>query len=379
MKSLELSNQRICQFYTDNPFISFEAVNLMIVDLFEKVLLEKENITKPQLPLSTINTIGNENSANNPIHDFIDNFEKKSSTMIQNVQQPIYSFICASEERINSNLNILKDGNATIQTAQTKFMSDLGEILHKFSQNNNEQNNSKNLSGVLTKMYNSAEVHNPNKTPNSTGLILLKRLRKSNILIDNKNSEENVTTDEVQAFLSSIDEQNCNGIFISQQCGISGKKNYQIEMHNNNIIVYVHHGENQPAKIEAAVDIIDQLSSKMRQFKHQTEDDCTIPKEMLDTINNEYQLFLSQKNAVVDVFKESQKKVLSQIDEIRFPTLDKYLATKYSAPIQKPGLKCELCKSFSANNLKALAAHKRGCIRKQTTSPINVNVTVPIK
>jgi hypothetical protein len=345
----------------------------MIIDLFEKALSNKENIARSQMPLSTID---NENSSNNSIHQLMDNFEKKSSTMIQNVQQPIYSFICASEERINSNLNILKDGNTTIQIAQTKFMTDLGDILQKFNQNNNEQNNTKNLSGVLTKMYNSAEVHNPNKIPNSNGhgLILLKRIRKSNILIDNKNSEENVTNDEVQAFLSSIDEQNCNGIFISQQSGISGKKNYQIEMHNNNIIVYVHHGEYLPAKIEVAVDIIDQLSAKMRQFKHQTEDDCTIPKDMLDTINNEYQLFLSQKNAVVDVFKESQKKVLSQIDEIRFPTLDKYLATKYSAPIQKPGLKCDLCKSFSANNLKALAAHKRGCIRKQTPAPVAVSV-----
>ena len=378
MKSLELSNQRVCKFYEDNPSISFEAVNLMIIDLFEKALLsDKENITNHRKPLTTL--FNDENASNNSIHDFMDNFEKKSSTMIQNVQQPIYSFICASEERINSNLNLIKDGNATIQTAQTKFMTDLGDILQKFNQNNTEQNNAKNLSGVLTKMYNSAEVHNPNKTPNSNGLILLKRIRKSNILIDNKNSEENVTNDEVQVFLSSIDEQNCNGIFISQQSGISGKKNYQIELHNNNIIVYVHHGDYQPAKIEVAVDIIDQLSAKMRQFKHQTEDDCTIPKEMLDTINNEYQLFLSQKNAVVDVFKESQKKVLSQIDEIRFPTLDKYLATKYSAPIQKPGLKCELCKSFSANNLKALAAHKRGCIRKQQPSPINVNISVPVK
>ena len=376
MKSLELSNQRVCKFYEDNPTISFEAVNLMIIDLFEKALSNKENIAKPQLPLATIPSIGNENSSNNSIHEFMDNFEKKSSTMIQNVQQPIYSFICASEERINSNLNILKDGNTTIQTAQIKFMADLGDVLQKFNQTNTEHNNTKNLSGVLTKMYNSAEVHNPNKIPNSNGhgLILLKRIRKSNILIDNKNSEENVTNDEVQAFLTSIDEQNCNGIFISQQSGISGKKNYQIEIHNNNIIVYVHHGEYQPAKIEVAVDIIDQLSAKMRQFKHQTEDDCTIPKDILDTINNEYQLFLSQKNAVVDVFKESQKKVLSQIDEIRFPTLDKYLATKYSAPIQKPGLKCDLCKSFSANNLKALAAHKRGCIRKQTPAPVAVSV-----
>jgi hypothetical protein len=347
----------------------------MIIDLFEKALSNKENISKPQLPSATINSIGNENSSNNSIHDFMDNFEKKSSTMIQNVQQPIYSFICASEERINSNLNILKDGNATIQTAQTKFMTDLGDILQKFNQNNTVNNNAKNLSGVLTKMYNSAEVHNPNKTnPNSNGLILLKRNRKSNILIDNKDTEENVSSEEVQTFLTSIDEQNCNGIFISQKSGISGKKNYQIEMHNNNIIVFIHHGDYNQSKIEAAVDIIDQLSSKMRQYKHQTEEDCIIPKEMLDTINNEYQLFLSQKTAVVDVFKESQKKVLAQIDEIRFPTLDKYLATKYSAPIQKPGLKCDLCKSFSANNLKALAAHKRGCIRKQT--PANVSISV---
>jgi len=36
--------------------------------------------------------------------------------------------------------------------------------------------------------------------------------------------------------------------------------------------------------------------------------------------------------------------------------------------IQKPGLKCDMCKSFNANNLKALAAHKRGCARKQTNS-----------
>jgi hypothetical protein len=135
-------------------------------------------------------------------------------------------------------------------------------------------------------------------------------------------------------------------------------------MHNNNIIVFVHNVEYSPSKIEVAVDIIDNLSSRVRQFKSHNEVDCTIPKDVLDTINNEYQLFLSQKNAVIEVFKESQKKVLAQVDEIRFPSLDKYLSTKYSAPIQKPGLKCDMCKSFNANNLKALAAHKRGCARK---------------
>jgi hypothetical protein len=352
MTVLQIKNKRIQNFYESNPSFDFEGVNLIFIDLFEK-LLNSQRIL-----------IHSENSNPN---------ELKSDIILKNVQQPICSFISATEERIRTHINSMKDEHTTVQNAQTKFMNELGDIFHKFRDSQiSEQNNDKQLSSVLTKMYNSAEIHNPNRSNPQNGLILLKRQRKSNILIDNKNTDENVSIDDVQNFLTSIDEQNCNGIFISQRSGISGKKNYQIEMHNNNIIVFVHNAEYNQTKIEVAVDIIDQLSSKMRQFKHQTEEDCTIPKDMLDTINNEYQLFLSQKTAVVDVFKESQKKVLSQIDEIRFPTLDKYLATKYSAPIQKPGLKCDLCKSFSANNLKALAAHKRGCIRKQ--APTNLCV-----
>jgi hypothetical protein len=343
MKSLQISNPRICKFYHDNPTIDIESVNLKTIDLIE-------NMTQITSQKSLITP-----SSNSP-------------TTVTELHQPFFSLIQDTENRINSNINLM-------QNTQTRFMAEMNEVFGKLVENHMvQQNNDKQLSSVITKMYNTAEIHNPNKTPNSNGLILLKRQRKSNILIDNKDIEDNITAEEVQNFLTFIDEQNCNGIFISQQSGISGKKNYQIEMHNNNVIVYVHHGDYNQSKIETAVDIIDQLSSKMRQYKHQTEEDCIIPKDMLDTINNEYQLFLSQKTAVVDVFKESQKKVLSQIDEIRFPTLDKYLATKYSAPIQKPGLKCDLCKSFSANNLKALAAHKRGCIRKQTPASVAVSV-----
>jgi hypothetical protein len=297
------------------------------------------------------------------IKDFIANFELKSTMMMQ----PVYSYISASEERTNTNI---KDG-------QAKLMSEMSEALSKFTENqHSQQNNDKKLSSVLTKIYSSSEVQTKN---NAGGLIVLKRQGRPNILIENRDIETNVTIEEVQSFTLSVDDHNCNGIFISQQSGISTKKNYHIEIHNNNILVYVHTAQYEPSRIEAAVDIIDQLSNKIRQFKHSGGDDCTVPKDIMDAINNEYQLFISQKNAVIEVFKESQKKVLAQVDEIRFPALDKFLATKYSAPIQKPGLKCDLCKSFSANNLKALAAHKRGCIRKlgkpTTTSTLQTSTS----
>lgn len=303
----------------------------------------------------------------NSIKDFMSKFEMKSSLLLQNVQQPIFSFISASEDRINSNIGILKDSTNLQQVNQTKIMSELGDIFNKFRTNHvNQQVCDRQLTQVLTKLYNSAEISN------QVGFILLKRQRKSNILIENKDFEENVSVEDINRFMSNVEEQHCNGIFISQQSGISNKKNYQIEIHNNNVIVFIHNAEYSAAKIEVAVDIIDNISSKMRQFKPNSMDDCSIPKDILDSINNEYQIFVSQKAAVVEVFKESQKRVLTQIDEFRFPALDKFLSTKYSAPIQKAGLKCDLCKSFCGNNLKALAAHKRGCIRKNAVSPITV-------
>ena len=309
------------------------------------------------------------------IKEFINNFEMKTSIMLQNLQQPIYSFISASEDRIN----------ASHHMNQTKTVKEIGEFIERFrdeTRNNVSpiaaHNNKMSL--VLTKLFNSAEISKQGVVPENTGTILLKRLRKPNILVENKDSPENIGVDDVNAFLLLIDEYNCNGIFVSQRSGISTKKNYQIEINsNNNIVVFLHMVEYSSIKIESAVDIIDNLTQKLRNIKGGAiEDDVVIPKEILDGINTEYQLFMNQKNAVIEVFKESQKKVLSQIDELRFPCLDKYLSTRYSAPIQKPGLKCELCKSFTANNLKALAAHKRGCTRKNMihAASISENTTV---
>jgi len=473
MKKIELYNKRICKFYEENPNLDFETINLFVVDLLEKMMLETNTISEPLnskflgymtqnmndikssiVSLSdTMSLINNENKSNilskivdikkdyiddlksmiqlntyekvgilleknnnilldktnlilgeiipktqnmyniqiqdslnsfyksisedtkmllksvdnNTVKEYINNFELKTNIMLQNIQQPIYSFISSMEERINTNIHNLKDPNTQ------KTINDIGDFLYKFrigDTNINQSINNKQLSSVLTKMYNSAEIStNPsNMQMGNTGCILLKRLRKTNVLICNQDSYDNISIDDVNSFLQLTDEHNTNGIFISQHSGISTKKNYQIEINNNNnIIVFLHNVEYCSLKIESAVDIIDNLMMKFRQLKGSSNtDDISIPKDLLDGINTEYQLFLTQKNAVIEVFKESQKKVLTQIDELRFPCLDKYLSTKYSTPVQKPGLKCDMCKSFTANNLKALAAHKRGCARKIT-------------
>ena len=111
------------------------------------------------------------------------------------------------------------------------------------------------------------------------------------------------------------------------------------------------------------MDIIDNLSIKLTNYGIDN-DKYMIGKDILEEINKEHQVFIGQKESIITILREGQRKIISQIEEFKFPTLDKYLSTKFIVPLHKQGFKCDLCKLFNGNNLKALAAHKRGCIRK---------------
>jgi hypothetical protein len=176
--------------------------------------------------------------------------------------------------------------------------------------------------------------------------------------------DRNATAAEVKRFISQTGDKSTHGIFISQYTGISGKSNYQVEIHNNRVIVYLHKLEFSGEKLKIAVDMIDALTSKLTDFFFSSENKYSIPKDVLDDVNREYQQFIVQKESLLSVIKEQHKRVVSQIDEMRFISLDKYLSTRYSS-CKKQGFTCDLCNLFNVGTLKGLAAHKRGCARKQ--------------
>lgn len=216
---------------------------------------------------------------------------------------------------------------------------------------------------LLTQLFSTGEVMKHTSNNENFDTYILKRNIKYNIMFGSIDVNRNATAEEVDDFYKMVQEKKCHGIFMNQKAGISGKPNYFIDYIHGNIIVSIHQTEYNLDKIKVAIDIIDNISPKLKEL-NTNNGDFTIQKSILDDINKEYQLFLTQKEAVITLYKDCQKKVLSQFDEIRFPCLDKYLSTKFVSQPLKHGHKCDLCKSFNANNLKALAAHKRGCVRK---------------
>jgi len=191
--------------------------------------------------------------------------------------------------------------------------------------------------------------------------------RQSIITIHNNIQKTNISEDIIRNFIRSTDHNQSNGIFIAQYSGIIDKPNFHIEMHMGRIFVFLNHVEYSMEKIKIAVNIIDRLFEKMREF-NTNDKEWVIPKAVVDDINREYQTFISQKENISNFIKESQKKILTQLDDLDFPALEKYLSTKFSTSV-KQGFKCDLCRVFTVNTLKGLAAHKRGCSRKNILIP----------
>ena len=177
------------------------------------------------------------------------------------------------------------------------------------------------------------------------------------ILFEVKDYNVNVPIHEIDKFIRDVNENNISGVMLSISSGIANKNNFQIDItKNNNICIYIHNMNYDIEKIRLAVDIIDNLSNKLKINKN----NMTISTETIEQINNEYQTFILKRDMAINQIKESTKKTIQYIEEMELKSLNNYLSSKFSFK-NSSTLKCELCNNFIGTNLKSLAVHKRKC------------------
>ena len=146
---------------------------------------------------------------------------------------------------------------------------------------------------------------------------------------------------------------------ISQISGIVAKPDFFIEIHDGqHVLVYLHQVNYSKDKIKTAVDIIDNLSEKLSSIANfEGENGIAIKKEVLDRINDQFQLFKTQKDMLINTSKDIQKRLITQIEEMSLPDLKIFLDDKY-ASIQNQQFICTVCNQAFLNK-KALASHKK--------------------
>jgi hypothetical protein len=239
------------------------------------------------------------------------------------------------------------------------------EILKKMENSSAKGKISENiLFNTLVALYPCAQVDSVGTTK-ETGDIIITRKDRPRILVENKNWDKNVVQEEVKKFLHDVEQQNCCGLFLAQNYGIANKEDFEVNVHNGNVLVYVHQAKNDPDKIKVAISIIDHLKMRLDETlsNKSNADVDTIGKERLDNINQEYQAFVAQKLSMIRYVREFQSKLCKMIEDVRLPSLEEHLSTRYATSSSK--YVCQFCEVFQAKNQQALSAHHRGCAKKK--------------
>ena len=166
--------------------------------------------------------------------------------------------------------------------------------------------------------------------------------------------------------MRDVNEQKINAIMLSQYSGIVSKPNGFIEIHDGKVIIYLHNVDYSQEKIKMAVDIVDNLSDKLEELNAMDGDEAgvIIKKDVLDRINDQFQMFMSQKEQLALTLKEMNRKLLIQVEELKMPDLSMFLNDKY-ASMQNQQFCCEIC-NLPFQNKRSLASHKK--IHKTKTS-----------
>jgi rubrerythrin len=363
--NLSTNNEKVSSLLQQNTSQLVDKTTLLLNDIVPKNNNEqtssiKESLTSFQnLLLEETNKVLQSTNKDESLKLFVQNFENKYSQLIQ----PFNSIISSSEERIQKEITQLKE-----KCISENLQNDMNDFFNKFKNSSHKGNLGEiQLETILNQLFPSSEVINTSSLRASCDF-KIKRQHYDNIVIETKHYDRNVTLDEVKKFIRDIEEQKCNGIFLSQTSGITSKQNFQIDIHGENIVIYIHNVKYESSIIKMAVDVIDNISDKIQSFYSNEDNSFSISEEVIQEINKEYIDFVNRKMNFLDLIKETNKKMLSQIDEIKFPSLSKLLTQKCGTILnnENKSIVCSICNKFTASNNKSLAAHQRGCKKKMS-------------
>ena len=305
------------------------------------------------------------NDDKNTLEQFVKNIDNQFNKMILNLQQPIFTYIQASEERTLNNLQHIGDKLQKQETTQENLNIELKGFLSRYTNNSSIKGkiSETELYGVLQHIFPSDEIINCSaSTANCDYCVNRLNQTKPSILFENKDYSRNVSTDEVEKFQRDVKLQKTHGILLSQTTGITFKNNFQIEIINGLIHVYIHNVNYSIEKIKIAVDIIDQLSPNIQMLSEQIDEkniNINIEQDDFDELYNEYLEFNEQKNSIIETIKLTNKQTCDRIEALQLTSIKKIL-NKHNL-LQDTELKCNLCNTFTGKNKASLAQHMRKC------------------
>jgi hypothetical protein len=275
-------------------------------------------------------------------------------------KESIDNILSIVEQKVSVLLSAVADNKKDDQLLTSKIDEMLEKLGNKTSTKGKISENM--LRFNLQAVYPTAEIRNVSGTPHHGDFWILRK-DKPSILIENKNHESTVPKDEVQKFIDNMNTQDMSGILISQKSKIVFRDNYEIEIYNGNIAVYINECNYDPYKIKIAVQIIDVFKQKIEKQKIEYGSIVTIDVDVLHRINKEFQLFNIKKTQHVTEIKTMCETLIKSAEDMEFNSLDEFLESQGLLTNVKKFI-CGNCpRTFKTR--KGLDTHERQCTDDQ--------------
>ena len=206
------------------------------------------------------------------------------------------------------------------------------------------------VAAVLARLFPSAMVEDT-RGHTGRGDFILKRLGKGDIMFENKFYGRPVDLVETTKFKRDAANLNCSAVMMSQKTGIVNKEQFQVEIQDRFVLIYLHQVEYNEGLIRSAVDVVDQLEARLAGVSTtERESGVVVQKEVLDKINAEFQQHLLNHQKAVTKMRDAFKIAEEEVRLLTLPNLAAFLTTTY--PQQNASVKsftCPKCpKSFTS-------------------------------
>ena len=327
-------------------------------------------------------------------HKTIDDFITNSNLSLTQTLNTINTIISSTESRLENKIN---SNNTKIEDIQklflennisnSKLQTSVSEMLKKFEKGSGKGNVSENvLYNILLSLYPCAQIDYVGNELKETGDIILIRNGKPKILIENKDHDTcNVPKQDIDKFIRDCEIQKCCGIMFSQNRGIANKENFEIQINNGNILLYVHNVHFDTDKIKTSIEIVEQFKMKYDEI-NVNNDICTIDTSTLEEINKEFNSYTTQKHSMLKLVKDFTDKINTSITELKMPNLEQFLSKHYATSANQGEHICKYCEKFIP---KSMSQHYRYCSEKKNfedklnetnkTELLDIQINIPQK
>lgn len=352
------NNEKITNILEKNQNTIIEKTKILLSDtfshnndeLYNKIMV---NITKHFNSINDIaSTLLKENSNTDIFAKFNEIIESKHNILCTNIDKNIHSFLTSN------NSSILNELQSQYQT-----FSDMNDFLKKQKYCNSSTTGKigeDRLEQILNNSFPSNNIINTSSLGKCGDFILERNDHKNKkIIFENKEYSTNVPDSEVKKFIRDIEYTKCHGVFLSQTTGIANKKHFEINFHNNFVLVYLHNVNYNSELIISAVQIIDMITSKIDLENIDTE---KISKDTLSEMQKDLMAFLKNKNRLLEMSKKYHKEIQNMIESIDLPSISQFLSNNFSNT-ELLLFNCQYC-NRSFRNKRALASHYKGCQKK---------------